>query len=95
MRKKTSSMMAKLCVGCAQVKEVSKNSSKESELPFSGIIFFTHASSYLTNDNNNDSEGDHVIITIIMIMIMITMAIMIQSCLILFKRTRSFFKLRN
>ena len=69
---------------------MSKISSKESELPFSGINFFTHASSYLTNDNNNDSEGDHVIITIIMIMI--TMAIMIQSCLILFKITRSFFK---
>ena len=76
---------------------MSKISSKESELPFSGINFFTHASSYLTNDknlidNNNDSECDHVIITIIMIMIMITMAIMIQSCLILFKRTRSFFQ---
>ena len=58
---------------------MSKISSKESELPFSGINFFTHASSYLTNDNSNDSEDDNVIITIIMIMIMImiTMAIMI------------------
>ena len=37
---------------------MSKISSKESELPFSGINFFTHASSYLTNDNNNDSEDD-------------------------------------
>ena len=71
---------------------MSKISSKESELPFSGINFFTHACLYLTNDNNNDSEGDHVMITIIMIMIMITMAIMIQSFLILFKRTRSFFQ---
>ena len=59
--------MAKWYVGCAQVKEVSRNSSRESELSF-----FTYASSYFRNYNNLDSDDDNVVI-----MIMRTMAIMI------------------
>ena len=59
--------MAKWYVGCAQVKEVSRNSSRESELSF-----FTYASSYFRNYNNIDSDDDNVVI-----MIMRTMAIMI------------------
>ena len=59
--------MAKWYVGCAQVKEVSRNSSRESELSF-----FTHASSYFRNYNNLDSDDDNVVI-----MIMRTMAIII------------------
>ena len=59
--------MAKWYVGCAQVKEVSRNSSRESELSF-----LTYASSYFRNYNNIDSDDDNVII-----MIMRTMAIMI------------------
>ena len=59
--------MAKWYVGCAQVKEVFRNSSRESELSF-----FTYASSYFRNYNNIDSDDDNVVI-----MIMRTMAIMI------------------
>ena len=59
--------MAKWYVGCAQVKGVSRNSSRESELSF-----FTYASSYFRNYNNIDSDDDNVVI-----MIMRTMAIMI------------------
>ena len=67
--------MAKWYVGCAQVKEVSRNSSRESELSF-----FTYASSYFRNYNNIDSDDDNVVI-----MIMRTMAIMIQSCVLFFE----------
>ena len=76
--------MAKFCVGCAQVKNVSKNSLKESEY-LSGITLFTRAFSYLRNDNDIDSDDNTVMITIISIMIMMTMAIMIQSCLVLYE----------
>ena len=37
--KKKSSKMAKFCVGCAQVKNVSKNSFKESEYLFRESLF--------------------------------------------------------
>ena len=67
--------MAKWYVGCAQVKEVTRNSSRESELSF-----FTYASSYFRNYNNIDSDDDNVVI-----MIMRTMAIMIQSCVLFFE----------
>ena len=67
--------MAKWYVECAQVKEVSRNSSRESELSF-----FTYASSYFRNYNNIDSDDDNVVI-----MIMRTMAIMIQSCVLFFE----------
>ena len=70
--------MAKWYVGCAQVKGVSRNSSRESELSF-----FTYASSYFRNYNNIDSDDDNVVI--IIIMIMRTMAIMIQSCVLFFE----------
>ena len=58
-------------------------------------VWFTHASSYLRNGNDIDSDDDTVIITIITTMIMMTMTIMVQSCLLLFEWTQSFFKLRN
>ena len=57
-----------VCVGCAQVK---------------GINYFTHVSSYLSNDNNNDSYNDNDVIHIIIIMR--TMAIIIQSSLLFFE----------